>query len=96
MPEPTTLDLPGQVTCTSCNKTFECFHRDMASGCSADLTDKMRIHGHYGSAVADMTVYRFVSSHAWIEAGPLKPGSICDECITDLEDRGLIEEEIHY
>jgi hypothetical protein len=85
-----------EVTCTRCNTTFECFHGDQAHGCSADLTADMRIRGHYGSTVADMTTFRFASSHAWIEAGPLKPGSICDACITELQEQGLIEVESHY
>jgi|TARA_Y100000815_G_scaffold206355_1_gene190227 hypothetical protein len=80
------------VICSRCEKGYEAFHNDQAYGCSADLNAERRsIRGHYGSAVADMTTFHFVSSHAWIEAGPPKSGSICDDCITDLEKRGLIE-----
>lgn len=85
-------DVAPEVICSRCEKGFAAFNQGQADGCSADLNVERRtIRGHYGSAVADMTTFHFVSSHAWIEAGPPKPGSICDDCITDLEKRGLIE-----
>jgi hypothetical protein len=99
MQELPTLLTNEKVQCTQCRNEFETFVDDQAFGCAAHLDERTQtIHGYYGSEVADMMAYKFVSSHAWIEAGPPKPGIICDDCITGLEARGLIEvhEQRHF
>lgn len=83
------------VQCSVCSTIYDKFVYDeeQADGCAAKIRKDFSISGYYGSTLADMTTYKFVSAHAQLESGILNPGMICDNCIQELLDRKLIERD---
>ena len=76
------------VTCGHCKASFEGLSDTQANGCAADVHGQ-KIFGHYGSAVADMTAFRFTA----LRPRELQDGcQACDACLRAWLEEGLIEE----
>lgn len=83
----------AQDTCFACRRTREDYLRaNIDPSCAAHMTTEGDIYGTYGSTVADMTKFRFVSAHARVASGIFGTGSICDDCIIQLINHGHIIE----
>lgn len=75
------------VTCGCCTQTFTGFAPGQADGCAADVHED-GIHGHYGSAVADMSYFFFASGK--VPDKLTVDTQICDNCITALIGDGTL------
>lgn len=75
------------VICCRCKSTFQGFSETQANDCAADV-ELNGIHGHYGSAVADMHILRYPGSV--IPEGLTVGAQVCDPCLTDLLEKGLL------
>jgi hypothetical protein len=80
----------GKVRCDSCRRLHRAIfeEHEQGDGCAAtyDAT-KGLIYGHYGSRTIDTEVHRVKRQPKW-----LRPGTICDTCVTRLQKENLLEE----
>lgn len=84
----------NRVQCNSCKKCYPSLFDDasleQAMGCSATHKNGY-IYGHFGSRVADLTVFQITHYPKW-----LKEGTICDKCIEYLRDFEYLEDKGSY
>ena len=75
------------VECDSCGRAFEGYGwgNDQATGCASTVDDN-HIIGHYGSTTIDGELHKFVERPEWVSNG-----TICDGCVTKLQDGGNIK-----
>lgn len=77
-----------KIACVRCEREFETFAPGQAHECASDIKGR-QVHGHYGSAVLDLESARFRDG----EDHGFPEGQICDGCITELLDQGLLIHE---
>lgn len=80
------------VTCSNCKKQYQSYFSDcMGYGCSADVHQD-HIDCGYGSKYDDDQIKFIQEPPAWPTTNPTTGRPvICDECITDLIQRGICQ-----
>lgn len=78
-----------KVVCDCCKKEFPALwphNNTQAIGCAADIEGDTII-GHYGSTVADMSVYEFKNGRP----PHIPEGLVCDDCIKKFIEENILE-----
>ena len=73
------------VTCTRCGTSHDGISPGQAMDCATTLTEEGHVVGHFGSRVFDLHQGRATGT-----AATLAPGTLCDDCVTELRMAGEI------